>query len=61
MTGDDVAGALCAYLLIGAAFGHLYAVVVALAPGLFRGDAFASQRIPRGPPTCCSPTSATSL
>jgi voltage-gated potassium channel len=42
VSGDDIAASLCAYLLIGAAFGHVYALVEALAPGSFRGDAFAA-------------------
>jgi hypothetical protein len=48
VTTDDVAGALCGYLLIGAAFGHAFAAVESLAPGAFRGDpAFAAG--PRDP------------
>ena len=46
VTGDDVAGALCVYLLIGAAFGHAYALVEGLAPGSFRGDALAGTAAP---------------
>lgn len=43
VTIDDVAGALCGYLLIGAAFGHAFCLVEELAPGSFRGaDAFAA-------------------
>jgi hypothetical protein len=33
---DDVCGALCAYLLIGLIFSHLYCVVEQLSPGSFR-------------------------
>jgi voltage-gated potassium channel len=38
VTTDDVAGALCGYLLVGAAFGHTYSLVEHLTPGSFRFD-----------------------
>jgi hypothetical protein len=38
VTFDSVAGAICAYLLIGAMFGHFYWLAQTLAPGLFRGE-----------------------
>ena len=38
VTVDDVAGALCGYLLIGAAFGHAFCLAEELAPGSFHGD-----------------------
>jgi hypothetical protein len=37
VTADVVAGALCGYLLVGAAFGHAYSLVEATVPGSFRG------------------------
>jgi hypothetical protein len=36
---DSIYGAFCGYLLLGIAFGHLYCVIEAAAPGSFRGDA----------------------
>jgi hypothetical protein len=38
VTLDSVAGAICAYLLIGAMFGHLYWLAQATARGSFRGE-----------------------
>jgi hypothetical protein len=35
VTADSVNGALCGYLLIGIAFGHLYGLVESVAPGSF--------------------------
>lgn len=38
VTFDTVAGALCAYLLVGAVFGHLYWFAEVALPGSFKGD-----------------------
>jgi voltage-gated potassium channel len=38
VTVDEVAGALCGYLLIGVAFGHAYCLAEELVPGSFRAD-----------------------
>jgi len=35
---DSLAGALCAYLLLGVVFAHAYWFIEAAAPGSFRGD-----------------------
>jgi hypothetical protein len=35
VTADSVNGALCGYLLVGIAFGHLYCLVESVAPGSF--------------------------
>jgi hypothetical protein len=40
---DGIFGAFCGYLIVGVAFGHLYCMVEALAPGSFRGDKVAEQ------------------
>jgi hypothetical protein len=41
---DDMVGALCGYLLTGAAWGNVYALVYLIWPASFRiGDAVASQ------------------
>jgi hypothetical protein len=37
VSAESVLGALCGYLLIGLAFGHLYCLVVEIHPGAFRG------------------------
>src|SRR5262245_34839221 len=37
VTPDQIAGALCGYVLVGAAFGHAYCLLVALAPGAIHG------------------------
>jgi voltage-gated potassium channel len=47
VTADAVAGALCGYLLIGAGFGHAYALIEVLAPGSFVGTALSAD--PRDP------------
>jgi hypothetical protein len=36
VSADSVYGAFCGYLLVGLAFGHLYSVLEAVAPGSFR-------------------------
>src|SRR5262249_16444355 len=38
VSADAIYGALCGYLLVGAAFGHLYCLTEALNPGSFRGS-----------------------
>jgi hypothetical protein len=44
VSADGVAGAFCGYLLVGAAFGHLYCVVETLAPGSYAGgEGFTAQ------------------
>jgi voltage-gated potassium channel len=44
VSADSVYGALCSYLLIGLAFGHVYCVLELLAPGSFLGnEAFKTQ------------------
>lgn len=37
VSADVIAAALCAYLLLGAAFGHVYCLVNAAVPGAFAG------------------------
>ncbi len=37
VSADTVYGAFCGYLLVGLAFGHLYCLIDALAPGSFLG------------------------
>jgi hypothetical protein len=41
VSADTVYGAFCGYMLIGLAFGNVYALVDILSPGSFRGDALA--------------------
>jgi hypothetical protein len=36
VSADSLAGAFCGYLLAGVAFGHVYCILEALAPGSFR-------------------------
>jgi hypothetical protein len=38
VSADAIYGALCGYLLVGAAFGHLYCITEALNPGSFHGS-----------------------
>jgi voltage-gated potassium channel len=38
VSADGVAGALCAYLLLGVVFAHTYWFIEKVAPGSFRGD-----------------------
>jgi hypothetical protein len=37
ITADSLSGALCGYLLLGVAFGHVYCVLETVAPGSFTG------------------------
>jgi hypothetical protein len=36
VTADGISGALCAYLLVGLAFGHVYCIIETTIPGSFR-------------------------
>jgi hypothetical protein len=38
VTADSVAGALCAYILLGVVFAHVYWFIQTAVPGSFRGD-----------------------
>jgi voltage-gated potassium channel len=38
VTADHIAGALCAYILLGVVFAHGYWFIEAVAPGSFRGE-----------------------
>jgi voltage-gated potassium channel len=38
VSADSLAGALCAYLLLGVVFAHTYWFIETVAPGSFRGD-----------------------
>jgi len=38
VTADGVAGALCAYILLGVVFAHVYWFIQTAVPGSFRGD-----------------------
>jgi voltage-gated potassium channel len=42
VTTDAVAGALCGYLLLGVAFGHMYSLFELAAPGAFHGGGLAA-------------------
>ena len=45
VTADSVYGALCGYMLIGVAFGHLYCLVESAAPGSFLGQAGLTEQL----------------
>jgi voltage-gated potassium channel len=39
VSAESICGALCGYMLLGLAFGHLYCILESITPGAFHGDA----------------------
>jgi hypothetical protein len=45
---DSIFGAFCGYVLVALAFGHLYCLLEAIAPGSFVGRGLIPQQLPSG-------------